>query len=1105
MSSSYLEHKAEQLHVSTEEAREILRAENRQQLGIDKPVTYGSKEYEDYQTLHGGMSPFEYTQTPQGQAERNVAISSHPGAQVVTGPAPQQTNIPGGPIETAHGTIYRAENIPAYQILAQEGPIWLARQRVDIALTYAPQELGKAVEHKDVTETKKALALGVERRIEADKTRLLQTSALSDLGLENAGLLSFNLKGTAITDIELTPLGKELVKERGEDWFYNMEQKATWGKSFDFMIGTGGKLTMYPEGTRTALKESGTAEPIFLEKEGKTFLVAQKEGKDTISVMELDPYKNVLNPPQSAQLKDFLDLSEYEVAPDASFDYSIGTGGLDITATGVSKKSASAGFLDFVGTSKVAEAADTPFQFGVGEGAAQIKADATIPVLEGGKVVGTIKWDNPYAGRVVETSSGSALSLQYELEEGKFLVPSEVLGTPEAAFYGPSPVRNFFNTDISYEFVKFIGLPAAERSSGIAQGWPVKPSSVANFIADFPEFIVKSAAAVGVWGAGGVAAATHGDMSSEERYARAGDLYAAWPAVSTFPITVIMVGGAGGAAGVGAKAATEKSLTIAGKSIVEKSASKVINVRMIGDDIVTTFNRGSMTYEMITPKGAAGYTETLFANSFKAGLEKVSVSTGNIMATGAPVTAGIKSGVFLAGAQTAVEFAPAAYEAYFSKEGQKAEVVTGTYSLQESYPKEVRNWWREAGWEGQTARFGYAVEKGISKVEEPSSVRNIVTAGVAGSLWGALGNAYPKAKEFAIKKLENVGALVGEPGRLLKWGTNQVLGNEFSTELTLRDRLGAMKLYAHSEKIVLDVEPGHPFFVETRLTKAKVNPFSYFPQRLRVATAPVKSQAPLLIPGFVNPDMVQRRAAYKTQLNEYLSKPTTQQIFAIPQVSTTEQIKLSTKVAPKTFVDVSQLETPRVELGVTQHERILTLERQRERITQEERLGVRVNLGVLETPRIGLMTGQRGRFRLDVPERPPALIVVPNIPDLTGTEKKKTPKEEPSKLKYGYAASLIGIDFGAPYDPKKVYTGFEIRGVKPMRAATGIIPRGEATKSITTSSVKKGVASLFGVPKKPLKDTEGVIPRGAITGSAAGPLNVKRGLNLGGRFWRPRA
>lgn len=237
-------------------------------------------------------------------------------------------------IDTPFGS-YEVGNTPFEQLQKQEGSFYESAksglERVQVTEKYNPEGLQQAMSEgqKDLSKYpeayQQASAQAVETRMTEQRTELYQQSALGDL--LQAGLFIDTEGGLVLSD-----KGENL----GYQNIYALEEGATWGGAFDFLF-IDDKVYMYPEGTRKAIAAAGFDEPVFLESGGEEYLVLQREGGNTVRVASINPYSNRLSAEQEREFKDFLDLDNYVVAPDATFKFSYGEKGFDISATGVKR------------------------------------------------------------------------------------------------------------------------------------------------------------------------------------------------------------------------------------------------------------------------------------------------------------------------------------------------------------------------------------------------------------------------------------------------------------------------------------------------------------------------------------------------------------------------------------------------------------------------------------------------------------------------------------------------------------------------------------------------------------------------------------------------
>ncbi len=889
---------------------------------------------------------------------------------------------------------YGVDKTPFQQLQERRGSFYESAKKgfegVQTTVLYNPSgleaALGSGVDRYGEEYTK-AHQVAVANKSVAQNTSLFQQSALGDLlqagfFTHTADITGYDVSGKPVYGTPYLILS-ERGKNLGAEKLYDLESNAIWGKAFDFIF-EGDIVYMYPEGTRASLEESGISEPTFLEKEGKTYLVAQKEGKDIINVMEVDPLKNAVQPVQSKQLKEFLDLSEYTVAADASFDYKMGASGIDITATGVSKKSGTQGFLDFAGSGGVAEIA-APFQFGVGEGLAPIKANATIPVIEGGKVVGTIKWDSPYSGNVVKTKQGYELQSGYELEGGKWA--NEVgetfsVGSPEELFFSDKyGMRTFFRTDYSYELVQK-PIKNMERGSFV-QDWLVKPSDVMALYAEIPEMMVKAPFGAGVVLAGAVGA--QNAKTEQERLLYAGDVYAAYPSFTQLPIavtTALLMGS-------GPKQTTPKTTSIRPDTF----ASRPISVQFTEEGILTEYSlRAGGSYIVETPVGASNYYSIAAENVMGKGVDILASGASKL----APLGRATASGGVMAGVQTVSEFTFAAVEGY-----------------------SARN------------ELPYAMGKGIERLQTPTAQKRILSAGAFGASLSLIYSGYQGAKPFLARKLNEIASI---PGGAVK-----------GLEGTFRDAVGfvAGELQPTDYDIALKVNAqGQTVSVPVPKTQS-----SFTPAGLAAATSGMKYSQRT----FTQPSFKFQAGTFNTisAQPKYHFPPVTKMAFAIPKIDDRRAEIIQEAITEDIFYR---------EAGRTRAELVAARKAAREGlgygvglrtgVGQRQALGEALGIGTMQSvavrqgygvgvsTRIGI--GQKLLQRLKVPQQP---LLLPSNFKFGLWDEGKRQKSQRSILstKTKYAPSLAGVLGGKmEKKTKKMYSGFEIRGIRKRRSKHGL-------------------------------------------------------------------
>jgi hypothetical protein len=389
------------------------------------------------------------------------------------------------------------EETPYAQLESGKGPFAESArrgaERVAITAQYNPQGLTAALNAPDLdrgTEMyKEASAKAVQNKMAQRTTSVMQASAVGDL--IGAGLLDADMQG----NLKLTLKGQNL----GPSAIYALEDNATWGKAFDFYI-QGNDVEMLPEGTRASLKKSGIKNPTFLEKDGKIYLVAQKEGQDTIEVQDINPFTNILNDAAPQSLAMFFDdtaMGDYE---NPSISYSVDEGGISATVKGYRKSLA---------TNKAS---------GIGP---------ETPILPGLEGMGT---GNAMGGAI--------------LPSGTIFPEIQEQSPEDEAFFRKTPLRDFFNTKYSDQFGSFVGNVTGNTFAGDVAGWG----------AAIPEVGVKSIVGSGVAMEGASKAILLGGVrgkNSVEAANAAGDFYAAFPSMMSLPwtATAFLAGGGGVSAG----------------------------------------------------------------------------------------------------------------------------------------------------------------------------------------------------------------------------------------------------------------------------------------------------------------------------------------------------------------------------------------------------------------------------------------------------------------------------------------------------------------------------------------------------------------------------
>ncbi|MDD3906480.1 MAG: hypothetical protein PHS46_08190 [Candidatus Omnitrophica bacterium] len=279
-------------------------------------------------------------------------------AERVGASSPDSSKTPktssGDKIVTPYGE-YEVGNTPFEQLQAGRGEFFekakAGAEGVRVTEKYNPTGLEAALSGRPedyAVQYEIARQKAVSERMYQQNVGLFQQSALADM--INAGLFV----DTPIYDSEGNLTGTYVgLSERGKNFglgdqtaierMYELENNAIWGRAFDFYIdpNTGG-VYMYPEGTRATMSAAGfdfkTTSPLIMEKEGVKYLVAQKEGVNTLEVKPIVPGRNELGESTAIDVTDFLDMGEYETTPDTKVRYTISdTGQLDISAEGLAK------------------------------------------------------------------------------------------------------------------------------------------------------------------------------------------------------------------------------------------------------------------------------------------------------------------------------------------------------------------------------------------------------------------------------------------------------------------------------------------------------------------------------------------------------------------------------------------------------------------------------------------------------------------------------------------------------------------------------------------------------------------------------------------------
>jgi len=187
------------------------------------------------------------------------------------------------------------------------------------ALQYQAQQR-QGVQYPEVVEHA-PLEIAVQERRKLQLSSLYQRSALSDLS--QAGLITLKEGKIYLTEkgkssVFIQPAKGKGYWVSGEEKMYSLEENAVWGKSFDFILGEGDELKMYPHGTREALKASGKSTPEFVvDDAGDIYFLLGKEG-ETAQVRQVDTSSFKLRDATSQPYENFVE-KQAKVNPYAGF------------------------------------------------------------------------------------------------------------------------------------------------------------------------------------------------------------------------------------------------------------------------------------------------------------------------------------------------------------------------------------------------------------------------------------------------------------------------------------------------------------------------------------------------------------------------------------------------------------------------------------------------------------------------------------------------------------------------------------------------------------------------------------------------------------------
>ncbi len=377
----------------------------------------------------GGSSPSRPTASSASSESRSNSGSSGSGSSNRNPLSAAQLNVTNLDIQNAPRTEptvaaegaytgdYEDPNrppTPFEQLQSRSGSFYESSnrnyERIQKTATYNPEGLSRAldspIDQPQVLKANLQQAYNVanERASQTASNRLLQQSAVGDL--VNIGFLNTvpvvkdytssgnpiyqtDENGNVVQRLVVTERAKNLYEKEGYKGFYEFEEKAVFGKSLDFIVGPNDEVSIFPQGTRDQLKESGIEKPYFVTIDNREYLVAQKEGKNTIKVAAIDIYQNKVEKAQDVQFTELLDKNQYNISPNAELSYSLKEGQFNIEGTGISQKEPELpntfkSPLDFVRPSTIAESPkqeinllESVIQVGTGQAARDLGAKSS--------------------------------------------------------------------------------------------------------------------------------------------------------------------------------------------------------------------------------------------------------------------------------------------------------------------------------------------------------------------------------------------------------------------------------------------------------------------------------------------------------------------------------------------------------------------------------------------------------------------------------------------------------------------------------------------------------------------------------------------------------
>ena len=331
----------------------------------DGSVTVSGRDSASGTTTTIGGSPPRTSSSGSSSNSSSGSSSSGSSSNGSSRPPTSPTG-PETPAEGAYTGDYDDPNrppTPFEQLQSRSGSFYESSRRnyekIEKTATYNPEGLSKAldspIDQPQVLKANLQQAYNVanERASQTASNRLLQQSAVGDLiqiGFLNSvpvvkdytssgnPIYQTDENGNVVQRLVIGERAKNLYEKEGYKGFYEFEERAIFGKSLDFIVGENDEVSIFPQGTREQLKQAGLDRPYFVNIDNREYLVAQKEGKDTIKLAAIDIYQNKVETPKNVPFTELLDKSQYTVTPNAELTYSLDKGEFNIQGTGVSKK-----------------------------------------------------------------------------------------------------------------------------------------------------------------------------------------------------------------------------------------------------------------------------------------------------------------------------------------------------------------------------------------------------------------------------------------------------------------------------------------------------------------------------------------------------------------------------------------------------------------------------------------------------------------------------------------------------------------------------------------------------------------------------------------------